>query len=255
MCRLAAYIGKTIPLRKLLLDGKHSLYEQSWQPKELQYAKLNADGFGFGWYQPDGHSAIYRNPMPIWSDANLGDLADSLHSDRWLAMVRSATAGFSSSIDNTQPFRHGAYLYMHNGYIKDFNSTLRQSITAELANPRIASLRGLSDSEYLFALLRQLIDDNPQKELAEVIKDFIIWLDTNIKHGEALLNIIISDSHAIYALRYAINGDAPSLYYRNKADGLWLASEKLDDNQDWSAFSEKKLMIAQLGSAIDWIDL
>ena len=255
MCRLAAYIGKTIPLRKLLLDAEHSLYIQSWQPKELQYAKLNADGFGFGWYQPNGRAAVYRNPMPIWSDVNLNDLADSLHSEQWLAMVRSATAGFSTGIDNTQPFKHDHYLYMHNGYIKDFNSTLRQLITAKLADPIIASLRGLSDSEYLFALLRQLINDNPHKELAVIIKDFIAWLNTNLKKGEALLNFIVSDSHAIYALRYAINGDAPSLYYLAEMDGLWVASEKFDDTQNWCAFPEKKLLIARLGTAVQWVDL
>ncbi|MBC6414078.1 MAG: ergothioneine biosynthesis protein EgtC [Chromatiales bacterium] len=255
MCRLAAYIGKAIPLRRLLLDAKHSLYVQSWQPKELQYAKLNADGFGFGWYQPDGRTAVYRNPMPIWSDANLSDLADSLCSERWLAMVRSATSNFATSIDNTQPFKDGCYLYMHNGYIKDFNNTLRQAIIAELADSIIASLRGLSDSEYLFALLRQLIADNPDKEFAIIIKDFIAWLMTHINEDEALLNIIVSDSHAIYALRYAINGNAPSLYYLAEKDRLWIASEKLDDTQDWCAFSEKRLMIARLGATIQWLDL
>lgn len=255
MCRLAAYIGKAIPLRKLLLESEHSLYRQSWQPKELQYAKLNADGFGFGWHRGDGYAAVYRNPMPIWSDTNLDDLADSLHSERWLAMVRSATSGFASSVDNTQPFKHGRYLYLHNGYIKNFNQALRQSIIAELSDEIISSLRGLNDSEYLFALLRQLVADNPQKELSETLKDLIAWLELNVKDDEALLNIIVSDSRSLYALRYAINGQAPSLYYLNGNRGLWIASEKFDNTADWILFAEQKLMVACIGGAVQWIDL
>ena len=255
MCRLAAYIGKAIPLRELLLGGDHSLYVQAWQPKELQYAKLNADGYGFGWYRADGRAAVYRNPMPIWSDLNLNDLADSLYSERWLAMVRSATVGFATSTDNTQPFRHDRYLYLHNGYIKNFNQTLRQTITAELSDPIIASLRGLNDSEYLFALLRQFIADHPRQELAVVIKYLIAWLTEHIKDGEALLNIIVGDGRFLYVLRDAINNQAPSLYYLNDADGLWIASEKFDNERAWNIFPQKKLMVAQLEGSFQWVDL
>ena len=54
MCRLAAYLGPEIPLRSFLLDFPHSLYQQSWDPKELTEARLNADGYGVAWRQRDG---------------------------------------------------------------------------------------------------------------------------------------------------------------------------------------------------------
>ena len=53
MCRLAAYLGPEIPLRSFLLDFPHSLYQQSWDPKELTEARLNADGYGVAW-RPHG---------------------------------------------------------------------------------------------------------------------------------------------------------------------------------------------------------
>ena len=255
MCRLAAYLGKAIPLRKLLLDPEHSLYVQSWQPRELQYAKLNADGFGFGWHDPDGRAAVYRNALPIWSDVNLNDLADSLYSERWLAMVRSATAGFATGVDNTQPFRHDRYLYLHNGYIKNFNQTMRQKISNELSDEIVASLRGLNDSEYLFALLRQFIADHPQEKLIGIIKNLVQWLTTHIADNEALLNMIISDSQSLYALRHAINDQAPSLYFLSETDALWIASEKLDNRSAWETFPEKKLMVVNPKHAIRWVEL
>jgi len=255
MCRLAAYLGEPISLGKLVLEGEHSLYEQSWQPHELQYAKLNADGFGFGWYHPDGRAAVYRNPMPIWSDANLKDLADTLLSRRWLAMVRSATAGFASHIDNTQPFRHGRYLYLHNGYIKNFNQALRQNILAELCDEIASALRGLSDSEYLFALLRQRIADHPRHEISQTIAKLLEWLSSHIGGDEALLNIVFSTATTLYALRYALNSQAPSLYYRQTHGNLWIASEKLDNSSSWQTFPIGRLMVARLNSSVQWIDL
>lgn len=49
MCRLLAYLGKPILLEELILKPEHSLLVQSYQPKELEVALLNADGFGIGW--------------------------------------------------------------------------------------------------------------------------------------------------------------------------------------------------------------
>jgi len=78
MCRLAAYLGPAISLQQFLIDQPHSLYKQSWEPQELKYAKLNADGYGFGWYNRESAACTYTNPAPIWSDNNLPALAATL---------------------------------------------------------------------------------------------------------------------------------------------------------------------------------
>jgi glutamine amidotransferase len=93
MCRIAAYLGDPVPLGRFLLDPPHSLQVQGWAPQELKYAKLNADGYGFAWYDTEGQPAVYVNPGPIWSDPNLQHLARTLVSDLWIASVRSATEG------------------------------------------------------------------------------------------------------------------------------------------------------------------
>ncbi|MEJ2094057.1 MAG: class II glutamine amidotransferase, partial [Gammaproteobacteria bacterium] len=51
------------------------LIKQSWAPKEMAEAVLNADGFGFGWYSDINDPMIYLNTLPIWSDINLESLA------------------------------------------------------------------------------------------------------------------------------------------------------------------------------------
>ena len=103
MCRLAAYLGPEISLGRFLMEPAHSLYRQSWEPKEMDEAVLNADGFGFGWVNPSKQTAVYTSTQPIWSDTNLASLSNSLHSRYWLANVRSATPGQQITQTNTHP--------------------------------------------------------------------------------------------------------------------------------------------------------
>ncbi|HBE92200.1 MAG TPA: hypothetical protein DDW55_06595, partial [Gammaproteobacteria bacterium] len=63
MCRLAAYLGPELRLEKLLIEPEHSLVKQSWAPREMLEAKLNADGYGYGWYDPEGNPLRYRYTM------------------------------------------------------------------------------------------------------------------------------------------------------------------------------------------------
>ena len=80
MCRHASYLGPLISLEKFLLQPIHSLVEQSYRPKEMLTAEVNADGFGIGWYLEDGTARRYINPAPIWSDPNIVQLAPMLQS-------------------------------------------------------------------------------------------------------------------------------------------------------------------------------
>src|SRR5210317_1934298 len=125
MCRLAAYLGPAIPLQQLLLQPSHSLYRQAREPQELIYAKLNADGYGFGWYSDDASAAVYTSILPIWSDSNLPHLARTLTQPLWLAEVRSATDGNPVCQANTAPFYDKRHIFLHNGLIRDFHTRVR----------------------------------------------------------------------------------------------------------------------------------
>lgn len=244
MCRLAAYLGKPLSLKDFLIKPEHSLYLQSWAPKELQYAKLNADGFGFGWYQNDGTTAAYRNAMPIWSDTNLEGLATALKRDLWIAMVRSATEGFASNIHNSQPFRDQSRLCVHNGMIKNFRHRLRHEIL-KILDPDIESgVCGLTDSEYLFALIRQYLDKNPRDSVADTLQKVWHWLHERIKHG-ALLNFIISEADTLFAMRASIKGPSLTMYSYYHEGSHIIASERMTDSEKWKTVPENSILILQ----------
>lgn len=235
MCRLAAYVGKPLLLKELLLEPEHSLYVQSWQPRELAYAKLNADGFGFGWYLEDGRPAAYRSPTPIWADANLESLACTLRRDLWLAMVRSATPGYANDRHNTQPFHDESLLFLHNGFVENFGRGLRRSLIEKLDADLEAAVRGLTDSEYLFALLRQMRRDHPGDGVADSLRRSVAWVERHVGDDRALLNFIVGDGAALYCVRCAFNDDAPSLYHLYDGRRALVASERLTPQDDWRA--------------------
>jgi glutamine amidotransferase len=247
MCRLAAYLGPRIPLKRFLLDPVHSLMEQAWQPMELTYGKLNADGFGFGWFGDDDLPATYTQGQPIWTDANLPRLARALHSDLWFGHVRGATPGMPVHQANAQPFCDDELLFAHNGFITDFALTLRPPIRQFLEPHIDAAIQGSTDSEHLFALLRHLLADDAELSIEDGLTALFELLDGWQKGQPLLLNCIVSDGERIVAARHAINHACPTLYYISDDEAFpgaqLIASERLTDSEFWQPVPENHLLI------------
>ncbi len=227
---------------------EHSLYKQSWAARELITAKVNADGYGVAWLAEDTKPAVYRNIMPVWTDPNLPHLERSLRSRVWLGNVRSATEGLSTHLDNTQPYIDAHLLFTHNGFIQDFAVSTRREIRAQLDPEIEATIQGNTDSEYLFALLRQqgLPLPGALRYVGQWLRDYLSGQGV-----KALLNIIVSDGDSLVALRAAINADCPSLYYHEQHPGLGngqiIASEPFDDATGWHSLPAQHLLQLSAG--------
>jgi len=236
------------------MEPAHSLYRQSWEPEEMEDAVLNADGFGFGWVNPSRQTAIYTNTRPIWSDTNLNGLSESLFSTYWLANVRSATPGQSISQDNTHPFKFGQILFTHNGYIENFNIDIRTRLHEILEPPIQSGIQGNTDSEFIFALLRQQL--NHTSDIARAIQGMVSILTEMIADEKVLLNLIVGDGTNFYILRHAINGQCPTLYYSTGEnefpDSILIASEALTESGKWQAVPEHSYCIISDNSAPDF---
>jgi glutamine amidotransferase len=248
MCRLAAYLGPPVALQQFLLEPSNSLYQQSWAPRELDYARLNADGFGIGWYSPDRKPTVYVNQMPIWSDINLPGLARSLTADLWVATVRSATAPFRGGPANTQPFYHDGIMFMHNGFVEDFDRSLRGRVRLFLGTEIEAGIGGNTDSEYIFALLRQLLASDDELSLEEAVRAGLALIDEWLDGRKALLNLLLTDGERLYATRHALKGECPTLYFTTDDESFdegaqLIASERLTEEAFWQPVPEHHLLI------------
>ncbi|WP_026148103.1 ergothioneine biosynthesis protein EgtC [Thioalkalivibrio sp. HL-Eb18] len=248
MCRHLAYLGPPLTLRRVLLDPPHNLIEQAIAPQELVYARVNADGFGFGWFSEDGTARCYRRADPLWQDPNLQALAETLEEPLWISAIRSATPGFGGDTVNAQPFAIDGLLYSHNGLIGGFRPQIRRQIE-NLLTPEIeAGIQGTTDSEYLFALVRQFLADDENATLEGALGEAFSTLETWLGDEMALLNILLSDGRRLVASRHAINSPCPSLYYTSDdddfpEDSVIVASEPLTDRERWRPVPSGHILI------------
>ncbi|GEM32105.1 hypothetical protein NN3_31120 [Nocardia neocaledoniensis NBRC 108232] len=133
MCRHLGYVGPPVAVGELIARGPHSLYAQSWAPREMRRGgTINADGFGAAWWRRaevgiDGaREAVtrYRNAAPIWTDPAVAEVLGQLESRAVLAAVRSATVGMPIERAACAPFVDEHWAFSHNGVVPDWRATL-----------------------------------------------------------------------------------------------------------------------------------
>ncbi|MDV3352334.1 ergothioneine biosynthesis protein EgtC [Leptothoe sp. LEGE 181152] len=242
MCRLLAYLGKPILLEELILKPEHSLMVQSYQPKELEVALLNADGFGVGWHHPDDIAAepfIYRNVLPIWNDANLPHLCRYIQAQSFVSNIRSATPGLPLDFSNCQPFRHGQLLFVHNGYIDKFRQTLYRPMRDLIGDVAYQNIYGLTDSEHIFALITHLLELDPQLALLGALEQAIDIIQSLANEYDVRVSgvIVLSDGQQLVAARFDNQAKAPSFYLLRQPESIILASEPLFSG-DWEPIAQ-----------------
>jgi glutamine amidotransferase len=249
MCRLLGYLGLPISLDHLLYKPEHSLIVQSYQPQEMTAGLLNADGFGVGWFHPQKADLpyIYKNILPIWSDINLPHLSRYLESHCILAYVRSATPPLAVDFSNCQPFTQQKLLFIHNGFIHNFRSTLYRSIRDHLNDPAYQLITGSTDSEHIFALIVNELLNFPDLPLEIAVRRTLIFLRELAKTYPVYFsaNLILSDGQQLVATRYANRHPTPSLYWLRDAplyaNSVLIASEPLFVG-DWQSIPEQNMI-------------
>jgi predicted glutamine amidotransferase len=254
MCRFIAYLGTPIFLDVLVCQPRHSLLHQALRAEESKTA-TQGDGFGIGWYGERAEPAVYREIMPAWSDENLLTLCTSVRSGNFFAHVRAAT-GTAIARQNCHPFRHGRFLFMHNGQIGGY-AQLRRALESQLPDLLYAERRGATDSELLFllALARIQRGEDPGAAVVRVFNDTVARMRRAGIREPLRFSAALSDGHTLIAFRLASDAEPPTLYLHRGASGSVVASEPLDDNHEgWDALPSGALVrISKSGDRIEHV--
>ena len=219
MCRWLAYSGTPILLDTILYKPQHSLIDQSLHSR-LGVETTNGDGFGVGWYAPDVEEpAIFRDIGPAWSNRNLRELSDHVRSSLFFAHIR-ATTGTAVQQTNCHPFRHGRWLWMHNGAIADFHLMRRDLALA--VDPRLfLEMEGSTDSEMMFFLALTLgLEEDPPGAVARMAG---LVERTGREHGVEFplqMTVAVSDGQRLWAFRYSTQKQSRSLFYSTAVQTL-----------------------------------
>jgi len=249
MCRLVAYLGEPIFLDTVVCAPAHSLLHQSLRAEEARTV-TNGDGFGLGWYGERDEPGVYREVMPAWSDENLLALCATVRSRLFFAHVRAATGG-GIARHNCHPFRHGKWLFMHNGQIGGY-ARLRRALEAQLPDTLFAARRGATDSELLFLLALTRIDAGqaPARAMQGVLEDTGAMM-ARLGIAEPLrFAAALTDGEQLLAFRFASDDRPPTLYVGGCAQGRIVASEPLDAHpEDWRAVPPNSWLRLDAGGA------
>lgn len=219
MCRWLAYSGSPILLEDILFKPKNSLIDQSLSSKSAE-TPTNGDGFGVGWYGTRPTPGLFRSIRPAWNDFNLRDLAAQVESSLFLAHVR-ATSLATVQETNCHPFRFKNWLFVHNGEIDGIDA-IRKRLVMEIADEYFPYILGTTDSEVMFYLALTFgLESDPFGALARMA-GFVENVGRSKGITEALwMTLGVSDGTSLYALRYASDGIAPTLYYSRDLEGVY----------------------------------
>jgi predicted glutamine amidotransferase len=212
MCRWLAYTGNPLQLETVLFNAKHSLIDQSLHSR-LGHTTTNGDGFGIGWYgHPTDIPFRYRCIQPAWSDRNLREAARAIHAPLFVAHVRAAT-DTPSQETNCHPFRHGRWLFAHNGLVRNYPA-VRRDLMVAIDPDLFPSIEGSTDSEVLFFLALTFGLALAPVTALERMVGFVEA--TGRRHGvEEPLNMTVcaTDGEQIVAVRYSSEGRSRSLFH------------------------------------------
>ena len=211
MCRWLAYSGSPVPIAALLLEPKHSLIDQSLH-SQLGAETTNGDGFGIGWYGVGDTPGVFHSVEPAWNDRNLRELSTHIRSPLVFAHIR-ASSGSPVQLTNCHPFRHGRWLWMHNGVIYHFAEVKRDLVLA--VDPSLYPLiEGSTDSEIFFHLALTFgLEHDPPAAVAQAVG---LIEEVGKRHGvehPIQMTVATTDGTRLWAFRYSSEGRSRSLFY------------------------------------------
>jgi predicted glutamine amidotransferase len=218
MCRWLAYSGTPVLLRTLLYEPEHSLIDQSLHSR-LGVETTNGDGFGVGWYGMGDEPAVFKSIEPAWNERNLRELSDQIRSGLVFAHIRAST-GTPVQQTNCHPFRHGHWLWMHNGSIARFQDVKRDLMLA--VDPSLyPEVGGSTDSEaFFFLALTMGLEDDPPGAVAKAVGHIeSVGRNHRIEHP-IQMTVATTDGESVWGFRYSSERKSRSLFFSTRVDTL-----------------------------------
>lgn len=224
MCRHLAYLGPDVTLRSLIVDPPYGLYKQAWAPRFQKRGAINADGFGVGWYPGDDEAPVrYRQATPIWTDESFYEISAVTRAGAVLGAIRNATPRTSHGAAAAAPFKHGQWLFSHNGAVNGWPGSTA-ALAATLPAISLLELEARVDSALLWALVLHRLRGGaaPAEALANTAEALCAAGVTG------RFNFLLTDGRTI-----AATTAGHTLYYRQTPGGVTVASEPGDDERGW----------------------
>ncbi|MFC5338857.1 class II glutamine amidotransferase [Leucobacter denitrificans] len=194
MCRLFGYVSheRTSPVKEL---GEEDFEEFT------SLTRVHSDGWGMAWRDPETKRIeVRRSPLRADNDPEYAKLSTQLHSKAGFVHLRWATGNLAITQENTHPFLDDNMAFAHNGNIEPI-SQLEELLTAD----SMSRLRGATDSERYFQLIRQCVEATGD-ERQGVTQALRILMH---HFPNASLNALLLTSTHLFAIHVNSRADSP----------------------------------------------
>ena len=215
MCRLFGFRSNVVSgAHRSLVAAENALAHQ---------ATAHQDGWGIGYFLGD-EAYILKSDAGAADDERFDRISRRLQSHAFVVHVRRATVGQVDYL-NSHPFRHGSWVFAHNGTLFGFEGYRDKMLQATLPGHRDL-IFGTTDSEHLFyylmsALTRAGVPDGGRGDFeselaARALRDALTqvyeWA-LGVDCEQPLMNFILTNGRMFFAQRLGID--------------LYLASQKV----------------------------
>lgn len=253
MCRLFAFVApeRSTARQELRGAGLESL---------LSLARLHGDGWGWAGIDDIGAAPeVRKSALSAVSDADFETAIDA-PSHAAMVHLRWATAGLPVNMDNAHPFQADGMAFAHNGTIKPLDE-----IRALLSPASVETLKGTTDSEMYFALIREQValGLSVHEAAVHVVRRLrehfpAASLNALLIDGEELIVVHASATSVLTAddrgrmgalaaeLPSAHNEDYFALRWRQSPDGTIAVSSTGVAGSDWMALPAESVTAIRL---------
>lgn len=220
------YSGGPILVEDLLFKPKYSLIEQSLHSR-MGATTTNGDGFGIGWYGDRQQPAMFKSVDPAWSDVNLRELTSQVRTPLLFAHVRAST-GTPVQRSNCHPFRHGDWLWMHNGAVSGFHELKRELLFS--VDPSLyPDIEGSTDSEALFFLALTFgLEGDPIGGVARAVGFVEDLAERRGVANPIQATMATSDGKSVWVFRYSSQHQSRTLFHSTDVTQLRSLYPELD---------------------------
>ena len=265
MCRLLLSMNRYIDKETLINFFNQSNHIKNTPGLSNNFdSNFHLDGYGLAWIDSKYNLCIYKCANTYYEDINFTNILSELTTTPFIIghlRNKGKNSYANKNINNCHPFVYDNYIFVHNGFIKNFK--LHKQKIYNLIHPKyISKIQGKTDTEYLFYYLLTLINMLTNKNINKKYRKeyiykraFEILIKTfNDENIEFVGNFIFSDTDIVLVFRFISknfnnintidsiksllflrNYEPPSLYYSNidsnsNSNSILITSEPVNSN-------------------------
>jgi glutamine amidotransferase len=252
MCRMLGIVSREPRHhRRCLGDAPRSLAALS---------REHGDGWGIAVHAPGCGWSFEKGAANAANDPAYDTAMSEARGTLLVSHVRKRTVG-EISLLNTHPFRHGEWVFAHNGTIDRIDELRRGA-----GEGAVVAIRGDTDSELLFAYLMAGMAALAGAQLcrSRFVTDMALArtvCDLARIPGLGAATFLLSDGTTLYAYRQG----RPLFLLQRQAgraavgapedrhtEAILVASEPVTDDERWSAISEGTLVAIWRAPRVGW---